>query len=180
MGASNLTFWLRVLWGMIVCCLLVRMSITNPLLWILPDICQQRYVSSAKWWAKPLISTREPYKPSYQSGLQSVEISTLPQHWRGKHFDCGWIDCTPRDQPFVSDTFLTLRQQWYKLHELHFPHGHVRLFMETTECLWWQQAAYYRHATSSVCDCTSHGNVVVVRVCLTGHRAMTAYWGLEV
>ena len=108
MGAWNLTFWHRVLWAMIVCCLLLRMSITNPLLWILPDICQHRNVRSAKWRAKPLISTRESYKPSYQSGLQSVEISTLPQYSRGKHFDCGLIDCTPRDQPYVSDTFLTL------------------------------------------------------------------------
>ena len=142
MWASNLTFWHRVLWGMIVCCLLVSVSITNPLLWILPDICQQRNVSSAKWWAKPLISTRESYKPSYQSGLQSVEISTVPQHSRGKHFDCGRIDCTPRDQPYVSDTFLTLCQQGHKLRELHFPHGHVMFFMETTVSQWRQQAAY--------------------------------------
>ena len=120
-GASNLTFWHGVLWDMIVCCLLVRMSISNPLPWILLDICQQRNVSSAKWWARPLISTRESYKPSYQSGLQSVEISTLPQHSRGKHFDCGWIDCTPRDQPYVSDTFLTLCQQWNKTPWAAFP-----------------------------------------------------------
>jgi len=139
----------------------------DPQIWHFDTACSGVWLSVAYWYVCPLptpchesfptfvsremlgvpngepghwFRPRESYKPSYQSGLQSVEISTLPQHSRGKHFDCGWIDCTPRDQPHVSDTFLSLCQQCYKLHELHFPHGHVRLFMETSECRWWQAA----------------------------------------